>query len=713
MLQPAASPLQELVGRNGPGRRKDVSDSEYAIWKLTVQMQAGHDGVRSQMSTVGSIRALLQVAGGDVEARREALRALASISAGGASSRSMIADSGGLHFLSEALAPDERIIDRLVAAELLLYLAGDGEKQRRRIVDAGVTKHIVSLGTYALSEAKVLAARLLGLLAADPGISSALIQEAGGVEVLLGMLEAGTVEEQLEAARSLGSIAADGPGMRGKMATLGVVQPLLQMLRADVSLQAKGWALYALLCLSCDCLDNKQEIARDVEPLVKLLRCGGPELYRRAACILALLADTNELGCRSSIAEFCNAPASPETRGNHMKDPKKDKGSPGIERVCNTLAARRIIDAEALCIGALVRTAERSEHSSCQPWAAFALGHLAYYNVGHRAKLSQAEGAVSALIALVAAGDAELVESGSYALCQLAAGNNAAKLAIIKANGIKPLVDTVRSPGSTSQAREHAASALGRLACVRDCSGAQRQAVREAGAIEPLVAVAAAGTQRERHWCTYALAQICAQGDTALIAVAACDGVKTLLSVAAGDNGKAKEWAACALLHLAAFRDKACKNQDLFSSHGAGIGSLSELVELTRRDPEASECAAAALKLLGTNSLKVQSKITKANGIPALLGAAKGGGGGRGSERAVEALASLSYRGEDAKEQFRSSGGLPQLFKLASASGHGSPQTKAAAATALGRATTAPCGRPAAAAPRLGKLVAASVVPQA
>ena len=252
--------------------------------------------------------------------------------------------------------------------------------------------------------------------------------------------------------------------------------------------------------------------------------------------------------------------------------------------------------------------------------------------------------------------DAAVVCHASAALALLARDSKKAQKAIAEADGVAPLIQMVASKGVLS-ARESSAAALADLALLP----ANAEAIVNAGAIAPLVALLREGRDLGKQCSAAALARL-AHGEVALTAIAEAGAIMPLIALLGGEHGEgAQREGAHALYALADF----APNRVAITQLG-GIGPLVVLLgERAMRGPTSDHAEAALVRL----SIEQANRVRIIEKLVSMLDGTEGAGA---QEEAAAALAKLAQDSLDNRISIVDAGGIKPLLKLLS-----SPSAKA------------------------------------
>ena len=186
---------------------------------------------------------------------------------------------------------------------------------------------------------------------------------------------------------------------------------------------------------------------------------------------------------------------------------------------------------------------------------ASALLHITMADPGLARRVSRTPGALSALVATVAAGGKAALGS-SIALATLAGAGSALARRVAATSGALPaLVASVAASGAHAtpgerQAAENSALTLGKIAGAND-PGLARRVAGVPGALPALASCVAAGG-RAASYCASSLVVIAAAGPELAQRVAEVPGALAALAAAAAAGGNAGKYSTWALAEIAA-----------------------------------------------------------------------------------------------------------------------------------------------------------------
>ena len=216
-------------------------------------------------------------------------------------------------------------------------------------------------------------------------------------------------------------------------------------------------------------------------------------------------------------------------------------------------------------------------------WALHNLARPQRDNGANRIAIAEA-GGIPPLVDLLRDGRVEAKEEAARALGTLAHNDDANKVAIAEAGAIPQFVEVLSGWSQQiwaherlANAKEEAARALRNLARNND---ANKVAIAEAGGVRPLVDLLRNGWQgRSRRYPMEVLHFLARNNDANTVAIAEAGGVPPLVDLLRdGSNGTDTKWQAADTLHRLA-----ANNDANAVAIALAVGSLKVLVELARR----------------------------------------------------------------------------------------------------------------------------------
>ena len=595
-------------------------------------------GYPAQIAKVGAISPLVSLVAGEhgEEAQQEGAWALFAL-ADHAANRIAIAEAGGigplvlllgssnatsrehaegaLVRLSIENANRELIIKKLVsmlfdnsnggeeqAAAALANLASDSSDNRSSIVEAGGIAPLLALLESASFKAREKALGAISHLAHNHGIQEA-IAAAGGIPLLANALAStGNVKEAkgFEELYSLSAfaVAQMASGNRANqlgLAEAGAITPLVSMLgspQPEMQANAAG----ALAALAHENNENQSAIARTgaIAPLCALTREGTPRVKEQSASALWALATDNALN-KATIAKLGGVEPLLALLV-HGESPPSLQASVGA---LGSLASKHADNRDAiakLLVGKLSsRLGQASGTGAVRVLQCISL--LCDADGAVQVAIAKA-GGVSPLIAWLSGSPlAASVERGdrressdswhdarreaAHALLSVAANNAANQAAIVKCDGIAPLIDLVSRGAAESQ--EYAARTLWHLAATSESIAA----ISAVGGLTPLVAMLSLADRRQQELAAVVISRL-TQSHASEIAEAGA--IAALVGLTTKGTRAAQQHAASALADIAAHPGP---HRDEVAVDAGGIPPLVAL--LRSAVPGTPEMAARAL----------------------------------------------------------------------------------------------------------------------
>ena len=263
--------------------------------------------------------------------------------------------------------------------------------------------------------------------------------------------------------------------------------------------------------------------------------------------------------------------------------------------------------------------------------------------------------------------------AAALAIDHLAVNSAANTNAICEAGAIAPLVALLQA-GAGSEAATNAAGALWTLAYLNDTN---RNAICEAGAIAPLVALLQAGAGSETATnAASALWSLANSTDTNRNAICEAGAIAPLVVLLqAGAGSEAATNAAGALGNLANSNDT---NKNAIREAGA-IAPLVALLQ-AGAGSKAATIAAGALRNLATSNNTNKNAIREAGAIAPLVALLQAGAGSEAATKAAGALRNLANSTDTNRNAIREAGAIAPLVALLQAGAGSEAATNAASA---------------------------------
>jgi len=563
----AITPLVSLLsGDNGPEAQEEAAGALLAL--------AGKSTNRVAITESGGIGPLVQLLGCDNPiARQHAEGALVRLSIESGNRVLIIEQLVGMLVGGMGVAAQEQ------AAAALANLARDSTDNRKSIVDSGGIAPLLELLESPSSKAKENAASAVTALCATRENQDA-IARCGGIAKLVNVLANSSNKEVSGstlcglAAMAIWQLAKKNPANQLLVVEAGAIAPLVGML-GSTSAELQSNAAGALSCIARNQQDNQVAIARTgaIAPLCTLVREGSIETKEMCASALWALSTENQAN-KATIAKLG-----------------------GVEPLVGLLVS-----------GTTIKS---------QEYATGALSSLASKNAENRSAIAKR------LVGLLNGRAPERAVKVLHALANLARGNNANQMAIVKAGGVLPIIGWV--------------------------SNSNEEAQREAA---------------------HAVLSMATNNATTQTLVARCGGISPLIALVASSPVLTQEYAARALWHIASSHE----SQQLILEAG-GISPL--VAMLSAEGIHAAELAALTIVRLADNNPQVSEAISNVGGIVPLV-KLLGVGSAEAQQQAASAIAEIALVAQN-RDAIAHAGGIPPLIALLSDRTEGTPECAARA----------------------------------
>jgi vacuolar protein 8 len=563
----AITPLVSLLsGDNGPEAQEEAAGALLAL--------AGKSTNRVAITESGGIGPLVQLLGCDNPiARQHAEGALVRLSIESGNRVLIIEQLVGMLVGGMGVAAQEQ------AAAALANLARDSTDNRKSIVDSGGIAPLLELLESPSSKAKENAASAVTALCATRENQDA-IARCGGIAKLVNVLANSSNKEVSGstlcglAAMAIWQLAKKNPANQLLVVEAGAIAPLVGML-GSTSAELQSNAAGALSCIARNQQDNQVAIARTgaIAPLCTLVREGSIETKEMCASALWALSTENQAN-KATIAKLG-----------------------GVEPLVGLLVS-----------GTTIKS---------QEYATGALSSLASKNAENRSAIAKR------LVGLLNGRAPERAVKVLHALANLARGNNANQMAIVKAGGVLPIIGWV--------------------------SNSNEEAQREAA---------------------HAVLSMATNNATTQTLVARCGGISPLIALVASSPVLTQEYAARALWHIASSHE----SQQLILEAG-GIPPL--VAMLSAEGIHAAELAALTIVRLADNNPQVSEAISNVGGIVPLV-KLLGVGSAEAQQQAASAIAEIALVAQN-RDAIAHAGGIPPLIALLSDRTEGTPECAARA----------------------------------
>jgi vacuolar protein 8 len=575
----AITPLVSLLsGDNGPEAQEEAAGALLAL--------AGKSTNRVAITESGGIGPLVQLLGCDNPiARQHAEGALVRLSIESGNRVLIIEQLVGMLVGGMGVAAQEQ------AAAALANLARDSTDNRKSIVDSGGIAPLLELLESPSWKAKENAASAVTALCATRENQDA-IARCGGIAKLVNVLANSSNKEVSGstlcglAAMAIWQLAKKNPANQLLVVEAGAIAPLVGML-GSTSAELQSNAAGALSCIARNQQDNQVAIARTgaIAPLCTLVREGSIETKEMCASALWALSTENQAN-KATIAKLG-----------------------GVEPLVGLLVS-----------GTTIKS---------QEYATGALSSLASKNAENRSAIAKR------LVGLLNGRAPERAVKVLHALANLARGNNANQMAIVKAGGVLPIIGWV--------------------------SNSNEEAQREAA---------------------HAVLSMATNNATTQTLVARCGGISPLIALVASSPVLTQEYAARALWHIASSHE----SQQLILEEG-GIPPL--VAMLSAEGIHAAELAALTIVRLADNNPQVSEAISNVGGIVPLV-KLLGVGSAEAQQQAASAIAEIALVAQN-RDAIAHAGGIRPLIALLSDRTAGTPEC---AARALANIAQNNSGRP-------------------
>ena len=546
----AITPLVSLLsGDNGPEAQEEAAGALLAL--------AGKSTNRVAITESGGIGPLVQLLGCDNPiARQHAEGALVRLSIESGNRVLIIEQLVGMLVGSMGVAAQEQ------AAAALANLARDSTDNRKSIVDSGGIAPLLELLESPSWKAKENAASAVTALCATKDNQDA-IARCGGIAKLVNVIANSSNKEVSGstlcglAAMAIWQLAKKNPANQLLIVEAGAIAPLVGML-GSTSAELQSNAAGALSCIARNQQDNQVAIARTgaIAPLCMLVREGSIETKDMCASALWSLSTENQAN-KATIAKLG-----------------------GVEPLVGLLVS-----------GTTVKS---------QEYATGALSSLASKNAENRSAIAKR------LVGLLNSRAPERAVKVLHALANLARGNNANQMAVVKAGGVLPIIGWVSN--SNEEAQREAAHAV--LAMATNNATTQTLVAR-CGGISPLIALVASSPVLTQEYAARALWHIASSHESQQLILEA-GGIPPLVAMLSAEGIRAAELAALTIVRLA-------DNNPQVSEAISNVGGIVPLVKLLGvGSPQAQQQAASAIAEI---ALVAQNRdaIAHAGGIPPLI----------------------------------------------------------------------------------------------
>lgn len=568
--------------------------------------------MRHAISKAGGLPPLLAlVESRQLSAQRSSVHALAMLSLNCRFNQDAIASMGGitpLVLLCEPSVPPEVQAQAVLA---LAELSRHNRENQTTIAEAFAIQLLVSLmRTTTAPDVEREVAGALWALSEDHAENKVLIAQVGAIPLLVELLGSTSTElAPVLATNALCSLALGNQANQSEITGL-LVDKLLTAQQAETQEHASKTAWRIVHENPGDELSIAQ--AGGAGPLVKLLRDAKEPSVKAYAL----------LGLSLAIDEKNQAIVANEG---------------GVEPLVKLLSL---------------------EDAATREQAACAVQRLALHNTETQLQITK-QGAVEPLIALLGRSNSERTqEYAAAALSQLGLCR-AGKHAICRNGGVDPLVNLLCDDSKHAKAKQHAASALSRLAqetprhnlagapapapapapatelSTSEPGTSQAEIIADAGAIEPLIGLVSGEKGQEAQEEAAGALEALARYARNRIAISDMGGIGPLVALLGSHNAKARDHAGLALVRLSI-------------EHSTRVLIIEQLVGMLSHDRgvDAQEQAAAALANLARESVENRTSILKANGIPWLLELLKSESR-RTKENSASAISQLAYKNRD------------------------------------------------------------------
>ena len=508
----------------------------------------------------------------------------------------------------------------------------------------------------------------LAMLAMNCVENQNAISALGGIGPLVMLCEPHIpAEVQAEAVLALSELARHNTAIQSEISQAGAVGLLTSLMRSTNSPDVEREVAGCFWSLSEDHAENKLVTARAIPMLVELLgskAARSPILATNALSALAIGNNENQIEIARLLVTMLLETDRPET---------VQETSTAIWRIVHENPGDELTIAQAGGVGPLVRLLKESTQETVKSFALLCLS-LAIDPPSHVVVVE--EGGIAPLVSLLQQPDTTTREQAACAIRRLALDNSNTQVKITKAGAITPLI-ALLSPECSSKSREFAAAALTQLGS----TALGRNTIDDNGGILPLVALLCDETQGPgaKQHAASALSRLAqevvkppkadavakkaaapapAESDGAVAerklsaaeTIANAGAIEPLVALLSGDQGQgAQEEAAGALTALCRFESNRIEISEkggigpLVSLLGSPIAKsrehaelalvrlsiesstrvliIEQLVSMLKDDSgtDAQEQAAAALANLARESVENRTSILKADGVPWLL----------------------------------------------------------------------------------------------
>ena len=662
------STIQPLVLLLGNGDDRGYNHAARALASL---------GLDNEGNQVQITEKLLELLGtGTEEAQSRAVSSLQALVADNPSAHDTIAQAGNPEALVDLLKGSNPDAKNFALWSLSLSISVENQE---RVASADGIKPLIDL----LSDERMLireqAAAAIGKLAFDNSDTRTKITQAGGVKPLMALLDPNQQSEMVlkNASMSLSELAGEVEA-RDEVVAEGGVRSLVQSLSGDgetdaLRQQTKTYASRALARMSKEHVETQSVVAKAgaIRPLVTLLNgTEGVSAQEEAAGALYALSDhepsrdeitkSDGIGWLVSLLGCDNPRAREHAEGALVRL--------SIENANRVLIINKLVDML------------QASGTAAQEQAAAALANLARESEDNRKSIVEADG-IPPLLALLDSSSAKAKENSVGAIKELCRKSKENQLSIAKVGGIPKLVGvllgftgtTMKDPSVVSLCTL-AASAIKEMAKGDGNKGNRRNqdAIAEAGAITPLVAMLGAHTAAPQANAAGALANLARNHTENQAAIAKTGAIAPLCTLVREGSPETKDASASAIWALAT--DNA-PNKDTIAKLG-GIDPLIGLL-VSGTTEKSQECVAGGLAALASRHPDNRQLIVKR--LVGLLSSSAA----KKVETAVRVLQTCSlFMGDSTANQVMvaKAGGIPPLITWVQ---HSSELAKTNAANAM------------------------------
>ncbi|KOO32569.1 beta-glucan synthesis-associated [Chrysochromulina tobinii] len=406
-------------------------------------------------------------------------------------------------------AQDSATKEKLV--HLIDCLSVQADKNPSTLVAAGVIKPLVDLLDNGNDGCQVHASSTLATIAASNSDFQMKIVDAGAIPPLVQILKSGSNKAQVFAAYAIAELS-EQRSQQDPIVRAGAVVPLVRLLRSDVTEDAHLHAADAVANLSVgNTKSQKAFFEAGAVPLLLDQLYSGKSQMSVANAIAKLLSPGAEPGAKANTAVQSEIM---EKGGiapllallNAMSVEAQVNAAEALSNLARDNPETQMAIAKAGGIAPLLAMLPcKSQEAQAQ--GASALAQLTRYNRENQSSFSK-QGGIQQLVPLLTNKNLTVQAMAALCLTEVVKDNRENQTLASETGCIANLVDQLKNNDRAPGVEEVKAEAAGAIWVLSDHHDKNKQAVADAGGIQPTVMILAGGTARAQEHSAYALASL-------------------------------------------------------------------------------------------------------------------------------------------------------------------------------------------------------------